>query len=256
MRFFSLFALTLASMVCSVANAQSPSDPPVFPLDWDEVGVIFAADADKYEDSVLRTNANGGTAADNTDKWSVLWTQNCTISADEVGDTGYAAIQVLNLDYLPIQFDGKITLTEYRYLHFDFWVPTECKFPITLYNWGEANEEFVSDVYTFEAGKWTSIDIDLSQFDWNKKNDEQQRLVNVIKIGGAKFDEGATPQDNMPTPIWFTNVIVHNESSIVAGIVNTEVSSVKSTASYNLAGQRVSAQQKGISIQKGKKVVK
>lgn len=241
-----LFAL-LSVAVCSLtANAQYPTNPPAVTWSPSEVGVIYAADQEKFTEvmSDIRGNA--------ADQWStVSWGQTCVISDDEVGD-GYAAKRIDNLDFLPLQFKATLDMSAYRFLHVDLWVSESCQLDFTFQEWTYSGK-YTSAIYSLEAGKWNSIDIDLSSFTWNNKNGAQERIVNVFKLGGENVNTAEHPYAKT---IYMTNIMVHNDESKsgIDDIISDEKDG--DGQAYNILGQPVGDDYKGIVIIDGKKYLR
>lgn len=239
--------VALAAIATS-ASAQTPTTPPEIKWDAAEVAVIYAADQDKFFEVIKDSQGNPANA------WApVTWGQTCVISDDECGDG--AAMRIDNLDFLPLQFKATVDLSDYRFFHIDFWAQKDDQLCIKFQNWWPG-ESFVTEVFDIKGGEWKSIDIDLDRedFTWTKKNEIPQHCVNVLQIGGEKL------ANDYPhaASIYMTNVIAHNDASVLdgsAGIDNVVVDEADDTAVYNLFGQRVDASYKGIVVKKGHKFV-
>lgn len=251
-KFNHLLAVATLATVTAGMNAQTPNDPPTLDYDPAEVGVIYAADQDKFFE-VLR-DGNGNSATD----WAqVSWGQKVVISDDECNG-GASAIRIDGLDFLPLQFPGTISLAEWRYLHVDMWAPAEDQVCFKLQNWWPG-EAYVSDIYTLKAGEWTSIDIDMEDpnfFQWSevKTDPETQEKyinkgVNVFQVAGEKI---ANDYPHCAT-IYMTNIIAHNygENNGVNGIEAEKTSG----HTYNIYGVEVDENYKGIVIRDGKKYI-
>ena len=243
--FTKLFSVVVLSFVATVSNAQTPTTPPTLKWDAGEIGVIYAADQDTYFD-VLKDGAGNPASS-----WApVTWGQTCVISDDECGDG--AAIRIDNLDFLPLQFKSTMILNDYRFFHIEYWVSSDMQLDMTFQNWWPG-EKFVTPVYELKAGQWNVIDIDLDQeaFTWSKKNEIPQHSVNVFKLGGEAVNAEQHPYAQT---IWMTNIVCHNDASVVTGISNVKAAANKNNSSlYNLAGQRVSNDYKGVVVKDGKK---
>jgi len=256
--FTKLFVVSAIACTTTAVQAQEVTTPPSFNLDAGEVGVIFAADQDTYFDVIKDSKGNPASS------WApVKWGQKCTVSEDEAGDG--AALRVDNLDFLPEQFGGTLDLSEYKYLHLDVWVNTASQFHFALQNWWPG-EKFVTPMATFAAGQWVRIDIDMSSFAWSKKNEQQQRCINMFKFGGESTDAAT---ESYPTVLYVTNIIAHNDDafakqntilaeSSTAGIGSAAAAQNKAKAgvAYNIAGQRVGKDYKGIIIVDNKKMLR
>lgn len=255
--FTKLFAVSAIACMATVGRAQEVTTPPSFNLDAGEVGVIFAADQDTYFDVIKDSKGNPASS------WApVKWGQQCTVSEDEAGDG--AALRVDNLDFLPEQFVATLDLSEYKYLHLDVWVNTASQFHFAMQNWWPG-EKFITPMATFEAGKWVRLDIDMSSFAWSKKNEVQQRTFNIFKLGGESTD---AETESFPTVLYMTNIIAHNDDAFAAQntiLAESSTTSIKNAAAqnkakagtaYNIAGQRVGKDYKGIIIVDGKKVLR
>lgn len=247
-QFLSIVALSAVATVANAQDANTPTTPAALPWDAAEIGVIYAADQDTYSD-VLRVGEGVPASA-----WApVTWGQTCVISDDEVGDG--AAIRIDNLDFLPMQLPSVLDVTDYRYFHVEFWVATDCEFDVTLQHWWPADEKFVSPVYQMKAGQWNVIDLDLDQegFNWEKKNEIPQHTVNIVKIGGENAKD---KEADLAKKIWMTNVLFHNGyPKDTDGISELKANRSADNAIYNMAGQRVSNNYKGLQIVNGKKVM-
>ena len=239
-KFFSVVAL---ATIATVSNAQTT--PPTLKWAPEEIGVIYAADQDTYWDVMRDSDGNPANS------WApVKWGQTCVISDDECGDG--AAIRIDNLDFLPMQFQKTMDFSDYRFFHIEYWVSADMQLDMTFQNWWPG-EKFVSSIYDLKAGQWNVIDIDLDQesFTWSKKNEIPQHCVNVFKLGGENVDKEAHPYAPV---IWMTNIVCHNDASVITGISNVKAAASKnSTSLYNLAGQRVSNDFKGVVVKDGKK---
>jgi hypothetical protein len=242
-KFFSVVAL---ATIATVSNAQTPTTPPTLKWDAGEIGVIYAADQDTYFDVLKDSKGNPASA------WApVSWGQTCVISDDECGDG--AAIRIDNLDFLPMQFAATLDISEYRFFHIEYWVSADMQLDMAFQNWWPG-EKFVSSIYDLKAGQWNVIDIDLDQesFTWSKKKEIPQHCVNVFKLGGENVNEEEHPHAQT---IWMTNIVCHNDAS-VAGINNIKtVRQNGRNIRYNLAGQRVGNDYKGLVLMNGKKMV-
>lgn len=151
-----------------------------------------------------------------------------------------------------MQFAATLDISEYRFFHIEYWVSADMQLDMAFQNWWPG-EKFVSSIYDLKAGQWNVIDIDLDQesFTWSKKNEIPQHCVNVFKLGGENVDEEAHPHAPV---IWMTNIVCHNDASVITGISNVKAAASKSSTSlYNLAGQRVSNDFKGVVVKDGKK---
>ncbi len=244
-KFFSVVAL---ATIATVSNAQTPTTPPTLKWGPEEIGVIYAADQDTYWDVMKDSDGNPANS------WSpVTWGQKCVISDDECGDG--AAIRIDNLDFLPMQFKKTMDFSDYRFFHIEFWVSADMQLDMAFQNWWPG-EKFVSSIYDLKAGQWNVIDIDLDQesFTWSKKKEIPQHCVNVFKLGGEKVDEEAHPYAPV---IWMTNIICHNDASVLpAGIDEMKANRQNGrNIRYNLAGQRVGNDYKGLVLMNGKKMV-
>lgn len=244
-KFFSVVAL---ATIATVSNAQTPTTPPTLKWAPEEIGVIYAADQDTYWDVMRDSDGNPANS------WSpVTWGQTCVISDDECGDG--AAIRIDNLDFLPMQFAATLDISEYRFFHIEYWVSADMQLDMTFQNWWPG-EKFVSSIYDLKAGQWNVIDIDLDQesFTWSKKNEIPQHCVNVFKLGGENVDEETHPYAPV---IWMTNIICHNDASVLpAGIDEMKANRQNGrNIRYNLAGQRVGNDYKGLVLMNGKKMV-
>lgn len=250
----ALFAAVIAAFTSTGINAQTPEDPA--PVDYDpaEVGVIFAADQDKYFE-VLR-DGNGTPASD----WSLAnWGQKVVISADECMG-GASAIRIDGLDFLPLQFPSTISLASWRYLHIDMWASTDDQVCFKLQNWWPG-EAYVSDIYNLKGGEWTSIDIDMEDpdyFQWSeiKTDPETQEKytnkgVNVLQIAGEKI-----PNDFAHAPvIYMTNIIAHNSGNGDSGVADIKADNELNGKIYNVFGIEVDENYKGLVIRNGKKYI-
>lgn len=259
MNMFTKFiaASAIACMTTAAIQAQVVTTPPVFNLDPAEVGVIFAADQDTYFEVIKDSKGNPAS------KWApVKWGQTCTVSEDEAGDG--AALRIDNLDFLPEQFVATLDLSAYKYLHLDIWADSDGKLDFTMQNWWPG-EKFITPIINLASGQWTRIDIDMSSFAWSKKNEVQQRTFNVFKLGGEAVDTKITPY---PTLIYMTNIIAHNDDAFAAknNVLSNETTGIQNIPSvhkdmktgktYNLSGQRVNKDYKGVIIVDGKKVIR
>lgn len=255
--FTKFFAVSAIVCLSTASQAQNVTTPPVFNLDAAEVGVIFAADQDTYFEVIKDSKGNSAS------NWTpVKWGQKCTISEDEAGDG--AALRVDNLDFLPEQFQATLDLSNYKYLHLDIWVNTDSQLDFAMQNWWPG-EKFVTPIANLSAGNWTRIDIDMSSFAWSKKNEIQQRCLNIFKLGGESVDAVLHPY---PTLLYMTNIIAHNSDEFASnnmvlanastGIDNISIAhdAAKSGIAYNIAGQRVGKDYKGIVIVDGKKILR
>lgn len=259
MNMFTKFiaASAIACMTTAAIQAQVVTTPPVFNLDPAEVGVIFAADQDTYSDIIKDSKGNPAS------KWApVKWGQTCTVSEDEAGDG--AALRIDNLDFLPEQFVATLDLSAYKYLHLDIWAGSDGQLDFAMQNWWPG-EKFTTPIVNLTAGQWTRIDIDMSSFAWSKKNKVQQRTFNVFKLGGEAVDTKVHPY---PTLIYMTNVIAHNNDAFASannilgngttGLQNIPAAQQggKAGVTYNLAGQHVGKEYKGLVIVDGKKIIR
>jgi len=247
-RFLSFAAL---ATVAAAAGAQTPSTPPAINWDPADVAVIYAADQEKFPEVFKDSKGNAANA------WTApAWGQTCVFSDDEAGDG--AAVRIDNLDFLPLQVQATVDLSDYRFLHIDLWAQNDDKMSIKLQNWWPG-ESFSADVIDLKGGEWKSVDIDLdgANFTWSKKNEIPQHCINIIQLGGE-----AIPNDYPHSPaIYFTNLIAHNDASVLdpgAGIGNVAVDNAMTdsdTPVYNLFGQRVDKTYKGIVVSKGRKYI-
>ena len=241
--FTKLLSVVALSLATHVANAQTPTTPPTLKWDAGEIGVIYAADQDTYFDVLKDSKGNS------VSSWvPVTWGQQCVISDDACGDG--AAIRIDNLDFLPMQFQATVDVSDYRFFHVEFWVSSDMQLDLTFQNWWPG-EKFVTPIYELKAGEWNVIDIDMDQeaFTWSKKNEIAQHCINVLKLGGEAVNEEEHPYAKT---VWMTNIVVHNDASVV-GIANVKADGNNSSALYNLAGQRVSSNYKGVVVKGGKK---
>lgn len=242
-----LCATAFVAMSCLSVAAQQPSNPPALTWDAAKVGVIYAADQDKYPDVLVDTKGNP------VSNWAPLeWGQTCVVSDDECAD-GAAAKRIDNLDFLPMQFSATLNVSDYKFWHMDIWPSEDCQLDFAFQNWWPG-EKFISSTYNLKAGEWNSIDIDLSAFAWGTKNGAQERVINVFKMGGEAAKPAVDGQPFAKT-IYITNIIVHNEGG--SGIDDITVDDFRADEpAYNVYGQRVDENYKGIVIQKGRKFIR
>ena len=234
--------LTLATMVAVTVPtfAQTvPDTPPA--IKWD------AADQDKFPE--VFKDSKGNAAND----WTApSWGQKCVFSDDECGDG--AALRVDNLDFLPLQFQATVDLSEYRFFHIDIWAQNDDQMCIKFQNYWPG-ESFVTEVYDLKGGEWKSIDIDMDRadFTWSKKNEIPQHCINILQFAGEKI---ANDYPHSPS-IYLTNMMAHNDASVIGG---SGIGSIAADASadntlYNIFGQRVDKSYKGIVISNGRKFI-
>lgn len=250
----STLLLAAAALFASAnANAQTPNDPAALDYDPAEVGVIYAADQDKYFE-VLR-DGNGNAA----NGWTTpVWGQKVTIADDECND-GAAAIHIYNLDFLPLQFPGTVSLAQWRYLHVDMWAPADDQVCFKFQNWWPG-ESYVTDIYNLKGGEWTSIDIDMEDetyFQWSevKTDPETQEKyinkgVNVFQIAGEKI------ANDFPhcADLYMTNIIAHNYGEAGVGSVAVD-QKVRDNRTFNLMGVEVDENYQGLVIRNGQKFI-
>jgi hypothetical protein len=76
----------------------------------------------------------------------------------------------------------------------------------------------------------------------------------VFKLGGENVDQETHPHAPV---IWMTNIICHNDASVLpAGIDEMKANRQNGrNIRYNLAGQRVGNDYKGLVLMNGKKMV-
>lgn len=189
-------AVAIVLITSGIANAQSPSDPPVAMWAASDVYCIYAADADQY------------TAVEGTEMTVLAWGGEDTVSDDEAGD--YAALRVTagSGNYTPWQFSKAQNWNNYQYLHMDVWANEDCKFYVVFRNWS-AGVRSGSEVVDLNAGQWYSLDFDLSTFAWSEKNGVQERNVNVLVLGGES--EGIYADAQKASRMYITNILCHNE---------------------------------------------
>lgn len=243
----SITLLTLAA-AAALANAQTPLTPPMMNWDSADVAVIYAADQEKYPDVFRDSQGNPANSF-----IAPVWGQKCVFSDDECGDG--AAIRIDNLDFLPLQALATIDLSDYRYLHLDMWAQNDDQLNLSLQNWWPG-EKFTSEIWNLKGGEWLSVDIDMDSdnFTWSKKNEIPQHCVNVFQFGGGTLSNDFPHSEK----IYVTNLIAHNDLSANGGNgVNSVVVSVaKPGIAYNLFGQRVKDDYKGIVIINGIKILR
>lgn len=257
-----LTAAAFAAIATTGINAQTPSDPAPLNYDPAEVGVIYAADQDTFFE-VLR-DGNGNPATD----WNQpVWGQKVVTSDDECAG-GAAAIRIDNLDYLPMQFPGTISLAQWRWLHVDIYPTTDDQVCFKFQNWWPG-EQYVTDIYELKGGVWNSIDIDMedaANFQWSeiKTDPETQEKytnkgINIFQVAGEKI-----PNDFEHAPtIYMTNIIAHNydpaESGNDEGNDDNAVEDILDDAAkgkiYNVFGVQVDETFRGIVIRDGKKYI-
>lgn len=243
--------LTVASLafIVAAASAQTtPDTPPTIKWDPAEVAVIYAADQETFFDVFKDSKGNPANA------WTQpTWGQSCVISDDECGDG--AAVRIDNLDFLPLQFQATVDLSEYRFFHMDIWAQNDDQICIKFQNFWPG-ETFVTEVYNIKGGEWTRLDIDLDRedFTWSKKNEVPQHCINVLQIAGEKI-----PNDYPHSPaIYMTNIMAHNDASVLGGSGIDSITTDKDAADgalYNIFGQRVGKDYKGLVITKGRKFI-
>lgn len=240
-----LSSALLASAALSM-TATEPTTPPVISWDPADVGVIYASDQDTFFDVMKDSQGNAANA------WNQpVWGQTCVVSDDECGDG--AAIRIDNLDFLPLQFLATLNLSDFRFLHLDLWVSSDCLLDFTLQNWWPG-DKFVTEIYSLKTGEWNSIDIDMAALAWGMKNGAQERVVNVLKLAGENVDEEKNPYAET---IFMTNVMAHNDESVLAGINDVVVTEAPEGdgITYDLFGRRVGEGYKGIAIRNGQKFI-
>ena len=241
-RFISLISLGIFGLT---ATAQTPTTPPALSWNPAEVGVIFAADQEKFPEVI---NDSKGAPVSN---WSQpTWGQKCVVSEDECGDG--AALRVDNLDFFPMQFAATIDISAYRYLHIDFWAQKDDQMCVKCQNYWPG-ESFVTDVFDLKGGQWTSVDIDLDQpaFTWSKKAEVPQHCINVMQFAGEKL------ANDFPhsSALYITNIIAHNIAD-PAGISDVAVETAAADdAVCNLYGRRGDKTYRGIVVCKGRKFI-
>lgn len=196
-KFTRIFAAALMVLAAGNVNAQTPNDPPVHSWGADDVHAIYVADDEQY------------TQAEGTDMTMLVWGGEDSMSDDEAGD--YAALRIVagSGNYAPLQFTKAQNWSNYQYMHMDVWAIDDCEFYVCFRNWS-AGVRTASEVVKLKGKQWYSLDFDLSQFAWSEKNGLQERIVNVLVLGGESegIYEGAAKADK----VWITNIICNNEA--------------------------------------------
>lgn len=238
MKKFTLLAA--ATMFICTVSAQDPTTPPT--PNWDASDVF----------NIIGSTYEYGAGS----SFKVLtWGQKCTSDYDEAGDD--EAYRIDNLDFLPIQFNKAISLDNYKYLHMDVWPSEDTHFYYSFIRWMPDGSQLRLYIPTqqLKANQWNSLDLDLSIMGWNVKNNVQERLVNILFFGGQEGDTEA-----FASKIWIANLVAHNgdtSGTVVTGIktINNTTSKKIDNSSYNLLGQKIGNNYKGIVIKNGKKVL-
>lgn len=237
----------LAAVTVPTLAQTTPDTPPAIKWDAADVAVIYAADQDKFPE--VFKDSKGNAANDWT---AASWGQKCVFSDDECGDG--AALRVDNLDFLPLQFQATVDLSEYRFFHIDIWAQNDDQMCIKFQNWWPG-ESFVTEVYDLKGGEWKSIDIDMDRadFTWSKKNEIPQHCINILQLAGEKI---ANDYPHSPS-IYLTNMMAHNDASVIggSGIGSIAADASADNALYNIFGQRVDKSYKGIVISNGRKFI-
>lgn len=255
-RIFSVAAI--ATLSVAGLSAQTPDDPKALKLDPAEVGVIYAADQDKFFE-VLR-DGNGNPASDWTQP---VWGQS-TVTSDDECNGGAAAIRIDNLDYLPMQFPATISLAQWRYLHVDIWAPADDELCFKFQNWWPG-ETYVTDIYKIKGGEWNNIDIDMEDpdyFQWSEQKTDPEtqekyinKGVNVLQVAGEKI---ANDYPHCAT-IYMTNIIAHNTNPEDiydnSGVADIRVDAAAKGKTYNVYGVEVDENYTGIVIRDGHKYI-
>lgn len=195
-KFTHILAMAAAMMTAGFAQAQSPTDPPVAQWNAEDIYCIYAADGDQYKPAE-------GTAMEVLTTWG----ETDAVSDDEAGD--YAALRVTRGggDFTPWQFSKAQNWSDYQYLHMDVWANEDSQFYLSFRNWS-AGVHSASDVVQLKAGQWYSLDFDLSTFAWSEKNGLQERIVNVLVLGGE--GEGIWASAKKASRVYVTNILCHN----------------------------------------------
>lgn len=192
-----IFSTALMVIAAGNVNAQTPNDPPVHNWGANDVHAIYVADDEQY------------TQAEGTGMTMLDWGGQDTMSDDEAGD--YAALRIVagSGNYSPLQFDKAQNWSNYKYLHMDVWAIADCQFYVVFRNWS-AGVRSGSAVLQLKGQQWYSLDFDLSEFAWSEKNGQQERLVNVLVLGGES--EGIYQNAAKADKVWITNIIANNNA--------------------------------------------
>lgn len=238
----STLTLSLALMAFAAnVNAQTPDDPAALSYDPAEVGVIFAADQEKYPE-VMQTSK-----APASDWAPVSWGQKTVLSYDECND-GAAALRLDNLDFLPMQFQGTLQLGAYKYLHIDVWAAKDDLVCFKLQNWWPG-EYYVTPAIDVKGGEWLSLDIDITDpllYQWGEPN---KKGVDVFQVCGENVPNEYPHSES----IYLTNIIAHNYDP--AGVANITVDAAADNRTFNLFGMEVDENYQGVVIRNGKKFI-
>lgn len=196
-KFTRFFAAVLMMLAAVSVNAQTPGNPPEHSWATDDVYAIYVADDEQY------------TQAEGTGMTMLVWGGEDKMSDDEAGD--YAALRIVagSGNYSPLQFDKAQNWSNYQYMHMDVWAVEDCEFYVVFRNWS-AGVRTGSEVVKLKGQQWYSLDFDLSQFAWSEKNGMQERLVNVLVLGGES--EGIYAEAAKAEKIWITNIICNNSA--------------------------------------------
>ncbi|CCY51817.1 MULTISPECIES: T9SS type A sorting domain-containing protein [Bacteroides] len=168
MRKITYFIAALALLGSTqFANAQEPTTAAPTPT-YPEADVIsfYGKTYEPASDHKLILRTNWGLSPDNfVDDY---------INKD-------AVLHMINLEWSSFYTNAGATVTDYDYLHFDFWPDQDCQFVVGV-TWNyPAMADAYSEIFDLKANQWNSIDLPIENFDWTAEN--KNYVINGLRLG-------------------------------------------------------------------------
>lgn len=137
-----------------------------------------------------------------------------------------AVLHMINLEWSAFSIDGNANVTDYDYLHFDFWVDQDCKFVISVtWNFPEMGDSY-SDIFDLKANEWNSMDFPIKSFDWPVEN--KNYVINGFRLGSRDGEYEELSKQYAPN-IYVSNIFAYKGEPGVTGI-----NSAKANAETNV----------------------
>lgn len=205
--------IAMAALLCSsqLINAQEPTEAaptPTYPTE--DVIAFYGKTYEPKAENKLELRTNWGLLPENfVDDY---------INKD-------AVMHIINLEWSAFSTKGGATVTDYDYLHFDFWPDADCQFVIGVtWNYPAMGDAY-SPIFELKANQWNSIDLPIENFAWPTEN--KNFVINGLRLGSRDGEYEPLSKQYAPN-IYVTNIFAYK------GEPSTSINSAKANTDLNI----------------------
>ena len=126
-----------------------------------------------------------------------------------------AVLHMINLEWSSFYTNAGANVTDYDYLHFDFWPDQDCQFVVGVtWNYPSMSDAY-SEIFNLKANQWNSIDLPIENFDWTPDN--KNYMINGLRLGSRDGEYESLSKQYAPN-IYVSNIFVYKGTPSPTGI--------------------------------------